>query len=204
MDDKSRGVDRADILRALQKTLARGNPQVLQLPMRAGASLENQDAESIKRGPSYTRGCPDDLRERCGHCGAVLHGTVRKQYCNTLCRRAAYKAKRREARAGRKCLWCSGPIPIDKPRAIYCGKACQSKSGQDIAKKKNKRACDQCGKVFFAAPGKRFCCHPCYAESKRTRPLATCPECGSTFRRLKPDQKTCSMPCYRARRFGKA
>jgi hypothetical protein len=91
---------------------------------------------------------------------------VRKQYCDTLCRRAAYKTKRREARAGRKCLWCSGPIGVYVRGAIYCGKLCQSRSSKDIAKKKNKRACDQCGVVFFAAPGKRFCGHPCYVKSR--------------------------------------
>lgn len=109
----------------------------------------------------------------CGYCGTPLPEgcNLRREYCNAKCRGMFYtaqdRAERIAERQGRKCLWCSGPIPAEaRNDVIYCRKACSNQSQRDIARKRNKRNCAHCGAAFFAMGPQKYCTHACYIVAR--------------------------------------
>lgn len=134
----------------------------------------------------------------CGWCGkALTNCTIRREYCDRNCARRFYAAeKRARTVASRKCLWCSGPIaPELRPGTIYCAESCSQRSGADMSRKRNKRACKQCGTAFFASVHQVYCSHECYCDGKRTRHAKQCPTCQKVFRPHRVEQVCCSQAC---------
>lgn len=142
----------------------------------------------------------------CGFCGKPLPEgcNLRREYCDDKCRQSFYTAQKRSeriaARKGRKCLWCSGPIPAEaRGDVIYCCKTCSNRSQNDMVK--TRRICRHCRKPFRG--NGPFCCHTCYTESRKIRHPKPCPICGTVFKPHRVEQVTCSRPCMgkRAKAF---
>lgn len=196
MDNRGRNPDRADPLRALPQSLARGALQVLQPPPQyEPRRLDGEAATGIRESGS-ANGNLTGLT--CTWCGKPLTNcTIRREFCGRKCRQSYYTAQEREerieARQGRKCLWCNGPIPAEsRGDVIYCSKTCQSKAQADMAKVR--RTCQQCGKTF-RGHGELFCSHACYADSRRKRHPKQCPVCQVTFKPHRAEQVCCSQAC---------
>ncbi|MFV0408569.1 MAG: hypothetical protein ACK5LJ_02375, partial [Paracoccus sp. (in: a-proteobacteria)] len=118
------------------------------------------------------------------------------EFCNGKCRQSFYTAKNRAeriaSRQGRKCLWCSGPIPAEaRGDVIYCSQTCSNRSQNDMIK--TRRICRQCG-MSFCGNGP-FCCHACYSDSRREKHHRPCPVCGIVFKPHRHEQVTCSKAC---------
>jgi hypothetical protein len=200
MDHRSRNADRTDTLRALSQEAARGEPQILQ----PGLQHKPCSAPVAVSTSERRTGCADGGKSGliCEHCGADLPkgSTIRREFCGAKCRGAFYtfqkQAARAEARKTQACLFCGGPMRDDYPQGkIYCSALCGDRSAADMRRHRNKRTCDQCGARFLAGHGQRFCCHACYAASRRKRHPKPCAVCGITFRPHRVDQVTCSIVC---------
>lgn len=134
MDNRSGNAHRKNSLRALSRQASRGASEVLQRPLQGGVSR----ASAANERGGRRRSCEDrdaiDLTDYCQYCGKALpegsHPT--RKYCGQKCCSAVTialdSAARREARSGRICPQCNGPVSDDKPAyTIYCCEACQIK-----------------------------------------------------------------------------
>lgn len=136
-----------------------------------------------------------DKADHCAHCGTALpfdnyHG--RRIYCSIKCSTASTTKldsdARREARAGRQCVLCSGIISADRTaQAIYCERCAVNHS------------CKHCLQPFRARyVGRVYCSRECKFEARATasntlpRP---CEQCGAIYKPGKGTSRFCSNKC---------
>lgn len=105
-----------------------------------------------------------------------LGATVRRRYCSRKCNKASAYAleaeARAEARKGRSCARCGGPVPehLDA-RAIYCSRSCEKRASLARYRSKNPpNQCPVCETMFHPYPSKQVCCsYACRDELKKRR-----------------------------------
>ena len=88
----------------------------------------------------------------------------------------------------------------------YCSTKCYGAAKTVAAAARNTRECSYCGKEFVsvsAASGRtRFCSRECgYLGRPDARPLVACESCGREMKKLRDNQRFCSMACRRATRL---
>lgn len=196
MDDQSRNPDCANPLCPVSQGIAGRASQILQPSVQHQPCSADAPEAPGMRGSGGAAGGLQGLT--CGWCGnALTNCTIRREYCDGACRRRAYAAEKlAQTVANRKCLWCSGPIPVERrPGTIYCSRTCGFRSGADMRRKRNKRACKSCGTAFFGHHHQAYCCHACYCDAKRKRRPKACPVCQKMFKPHRPSQTCCSNDC---------
>lgn len=174
MDNRIGNPDRADPLRSLSLSLARGKLQMVQSSLLKLAAQAAGPHIAGERGKRAEDGCAPDLTARCEVCGEAL-GPSRadRQFCNQHCYNQHYRRlgeiERLQSNGGRPCVICGNEIPPSKRAdAKYCGPSCAGST-----KNLNKRP----------------------AVSK------TCLCCGQTFRPFHLTQVYCSVACANAVRW---
>lgn len=203
MDNRSRNIDREDAVHPLSHPATGRSLQVLRGPVQCFALNVPEPLEESERGRGRSYGSEPglDMIDRCQWCNAPLPEgvTVRRTYCSSKCKNdetnAAKAEERRQARAGRTCPVCSGPVSDDRRAdAVCCSPKCSKKASYDWHKQKRIRACEACGQSFNAChPRQRFCCLAC----RTPKPIARrcCEGCGVVMVSPKKAQRFCGRSC---------
>jgi len=113
-----------------------------------------------------------DFDDLCPWCGSVIDRTrphsIKRVYCSKACQIAYLhqldKDGRLEAKQGRVCQECAGPIPATRRANVtrYCSRPCQQKASGSVRVGRYMRTCKICGIDF---PGKHptqiYCSNSC-------------------------------------------
>lgn len=205
MGNRSRNPDRADPLRGLSQAIARGSLEILQQRLCVQLPTSNEHPKGGERGSGAGLGDPLDLTHRCEWCNTVMGpGRADRKYCSKACCVAsevgAISAALREARAGRMCEHCSGPISAERRAdAIYCCDKCQNAASHSMLRQRRHMTCIRCGAGFMAHTDRqKHCSWDCAFPSPQIRRERICPACGGTFRTGQPHQRYCSRSCMSA------
>lgn len=124
-----------------------------------------------------------DFRDYCQNCGKALpidRYSTWRLFCCTACKIAdrcrEEREAIREAKRGRLCAFCDGPVAIERPAyAVFCSKPCQRRAWyQDkiAPAKRDARRGRPCGICEGEIPidlkaGTLYCGADCQAEAQR-------------------------------------
>lgn len=168
----------------------------------------------------------EDLKDdTCGWCGGEIdmsrpHASKRL-FCCRACSTAAYhqldKHARLEAKQGRVCAECGGPIPPAKRGKVtkYCSLMCQRIASESVRTGRYPLVCQVCETPFFGHYARQlYCGNACKARvgvmvrRARAKPPVSvaCRWCGETFlRRFNHVSRVlCSRPCADLERAARA
>lgn len=163
--------DRMDQLRSLSQAIARGASQVLQRPMRGGATSGHVPAQTrIGKGCGEYGNPLVPLIEPCEWCNEP-RGKGKVRYCSDACGERAkadlIRNQRRAAHAWGSCKWCGHDMPPGKRAdAKWCSGACARKARyiRSIGRV-SARACVWCGEMFVPMrPEVQFCSMRCVRQ----------------------------------------
>ena len=121
--------------------------------------------------------------------------------CKNAATHALVRQARAEARKGRICPMCGGPVSDDvRADTIYCSKLCQRRASKAYARGKREKTCAHCGKPFFAhRDAQRFCSVQCGHKAAPIEPKP-CAHCGAMFKG-RQGQRFCGKACATAARW---
>ena len=147
----------------------------------------------------------DDLRgPECLRCGKSLEGKrADAVYCGFKCYMKDYrqleKDARLEAKQGRICAVCNGPIAPSKRGKVtrYCSIECQRVGNGNKAAGRYPKICEHCGDSFNAHyRQQRFCSQWCRGQGdiRKLHPKP-CEWCGAMFQPRRAAARFCSTSC---------
>lgn len=100
-------------------------------------------------------------------------------YCSARCKEDAasafWRAERRRMRAGRKCRWCNGIIPVERTAvARYCCETCKRTHDQvRRLRESHVQTCAACGEAFVSHRRQSFCSRKCAGQDKKAGLVTT-------------------------------